>query len=63
VLINGDRDRYFPKDLIEETARLIPDCTLVWLHGKGHDDVCRSPRLGQITLDYIHRPSARTGAA
>ena len=63
LLINGDRDRYFPKDLVEETARLIPDCTLVWLHGKGHDDVCRSPRLGQITLDYINRRSARTSTA
>jgi pimeloyl-ACP methyl ester carboxylesterase len=63
LLINGDRDRYFPKDLIEETASLIPDCTLVWLHGKGHDEVCRGLRLAQMTLDYTNRPSAGTGAA
>lgn len=63
LLINSDRDRQFPKDLIEETASPIPDCTLVWMYGKGHDDVCRSPRLGQITLDYINRRSVPTGTS
>jgi pimeloyl-ACP methyl ester carboxylesterase len=62
LLVNGDRDRYFPKDLVEQTAQLIPDCTLVWYPGKGHDDVCRNPRLGTVILDYISQRSARTPA-
>lgn len=60
LLINGDRDRYFPKDLIEQTARLIPECTVVWYHGKGHDDVCRSPRLGPVILDYLSQHPRQT---
>jgi pimeloyl-ACP methyl ester carboxylesterase len=28
LLIGGDRDIYTPKDVYEETARLVPDCTL-----------------------------------
>lgn len=61
LLVNGDRDRYVPKDLIEETAELIPDCTVVRYPGKGHDDVCRNPRLGPVILDYISQRSALTG--
>jgi hypothetical protein len=34
LLVNGDRDRYFSRDLIEETAELIPDRTVVWYPGK-----------------------------
>ncbi len=58
LLINGDRDRNYPKELVEETAHLIPDCTLVWYPGKGHDATCASPRLGPTVLDYIRQRSA-----
>ena len=58
LLINGDRDRNYPKELVEETAQLIPTCTLVWYPGKGHDATCANPRLGPVILDYISQRSA-----
>ena len=36
LLICGDRDRFFPREVVEETVRLIPDCTLVLYEGQGH---------------------------
>lgn len=45
LLIAGDRDLAFPKEVIEETARLIPDCTLVWYEGVGHVRAAMSSRL------------------
>lgn len=33
LLVGGDRDPYFPKEVYEETARLIPDCTLRMYEG------------------------------
>jgi len=58
LLVNGDRDRHSPKDLVEQTAQLIPDCTLVWYPGQGHDATCANPRLGPVVLDYISQRSA-----
>jgi pimeloyl-ACP methyl ester carboxylesterase len=34
VLVCGDHDRFFPMAVVEETVRLIPDCTLVPYGGK-----------------------------
>ena len=45
LLIAGDRDLAFPKEVIEETARLVPDCTLVWYEGVGHVRAATSSRL------------------
>ena len=36
VLLSGDRDQFFPMEVVEETVRLIPDCTLVRYEGQGH---------------------------
>jgi hypothetical protein len=44
LLIGGDRDVYFPLDLIRETARLIPDCHPPDLSRKGS---CRSRHASQ----------------
>jgi pimeloyl-ACP methyl ester carboxylesterase len=33
LLACGDRDRFFPKEVAQETAKLIPDCTLIWYQG------------------------------
>jgi pimeloyl-ACP methyl ester carboxylesterase len=60
LLINGDRDRHVPKDMVERTAQLIPDCTVVWYPGKGHDATCGSRRLGPVILGYIRQRRART---
>ena len=63
LLINGDRDRHSPRDMVEPTAQLIPDCTLVWYPGKGHDATCASTRLGPVILDYINQRSAHSDAS
>jgi pimeloyl-ACP methyl ester carboxylesterase len=36
LLICGDRDQFFTSDVVEETAALIPNCSLIWYAGKGH---------------------------
>ena len=52
LLIGGDRDMFFPADIIEETARLIPDCTLRLYAGPGHD-VFTDQRVPGDMLDVI----------
>lgn len=53
LLINGDRDGYFPIATIKETARLIPDCTLKLYEGKGHVRVAGDPQVGRDVLDFV----------
>jgi hypothetical protein len=36
LLICGDRDQFFTHDVVEETAAVIPGCSLIWYAGKGH---------------------------
>lgn len=55
LLVAGDRDRFFPADLVEETARLLPDCRLVWLPGKGHARTCSSNRVPREVLAFLAR--------
>ncbi len=45
LLLAGDRDDVFPKRFVEETAGLIPDCTLIWYQGLGHMRACSSGRV------------------
>ena len=53
LLIGGDKDYYFPLPLVQETARLIPDCTLTIYEGKGHLGACMSRQLAPDILDFI----------
>lgn len=53
LLVCGDRDLYFPKSVYEETARLIPDCTLRMYAGKGHMGAVSDGRLAQDVLDFV----------
>lgn len=55
LLLVGDRDRAFPKALVEETARLIPDCTLVWRRGRGHMGIAVSRRTPRDVLAFLQR--------
>ena len=55
LLINGDKDFYNPVPLIQETARLIPDCTLKVYPGKGHVGVFQSRQLAPDILDFMNR--------
>jgi pimeloyl-ACP methyl ester carboxylesterase len=53
VLLCGDSDRFFPREVVEETARLIPDCTLIWYEGKGHLKVGASRRVPLDVLAFV----------
>ena len=55
LLLVGDRDRAFPRALVEETARLIPDCTLVWRRGRGHVGTAVSRRTPRDVLAFLER--------
>jgi pimeloyl-ACP methyl ester carboxylesterase len=60
LLVCGDQDLYFPKEVYEETARLIPDCTLRMYEGAGHTGAIRDKRLAQDILDFVReRPAAQ----
>ena len=55
LLIAAERDLFFPKDRVQETARLIPDCVLVWLEGAGHLKAATSKRIAGHLLAFVNR--------
>ena len=55
LLIAGDRDVYFPGSLLEETARLIPDCTLKIYERRGHVGAMSDKRLPKDVFDCVGR--------
>jgi pimeloyl-ACP methyl ester carboxylesterase len=60
LLIGGSEDIMFEKATVEETARLIPDCTLRMFEGKGHGDAMFDPRFCADILDFVEKdPEAR----
>ena len=59
LLVCGDRDVYFSKAVYEETARLIPDCTLRMYAGEGHMRVVSDRRVAGDVLDFVDRPAAQ----
>ena len=61
LLVCGDQDPYYPKEIYQETARLIPDCTLRMYEGKGHEV---DKGLADDVLDFVrHHPAAAPGHA
>ncbi len=55
LLLCGDRDRHFPRDVVEETAKLIPDCTLIWYRGQGHVQAAANRRIPHDVLAFASR--------
>lgn len=55
LLVCGDEDLYFSKEVYEETARLIPDCTLRTYAGIGHVGVVRDKRFPEDVLDFVRQ--------
>jgi pimeloyl-ACP methyl ester carboxylesterase len=53
LLVCGDKDMYIPRELYEETARLIPACTLRMYEGVGHVGAIRDPRFPQDVLGFV----------
>jgi pimeloyl-ACP methyl ester carboxylesterase len=55
LLACGDRDRFFPPDLVDETARLIPDVTVVTYPGQGHMKVASGGQVVRDILAFVQR--------
>jgi pimeloyl-ACP methyl ester carboxylesterase len=53
LLLGGDRDRFFTRDVVEETARLIPECTLIWYRRQGHLRAGTNKRIAQDVLSFM----------
>lgn len=53
LLVCGDRDRFFTREIVEETAALIPDCRLVRRKGKGHVGTASSRRNPREVLAFV----------
>ena len=56
LLIFGDKDSSFSADSVEETARLIPDCTLIRYPKRGHGGAAWDKRTPGHILDFINHP-------
>jgi len=60
LLIGCDRDFDFPKEVYEETARLIPDCTLRMYENETVLQAGSDKRLPQDVLEFVRqRPAAQ----
>ena len=55
LMVCGDRDRWFAKEVYEETARLIPGCTLKIYPGKDHLGAMSDRRFSQDVLDFVRQ--------
>ncbi len=53
LIVSGSRDRFFPPAIIEETAALIPDCTVVRYEGKGHLGTGTDKRVPRDVLAFV----------
>ncbi len=58
LMVCGDRDEGFSKEVYEETARLIPDCTLRMYEGLGHMGVGRDERFTRDILEFVREQPA-----
>jgi pimeloyl-ACP methyl ester carboxylesterase len=56
VLLTGAaEDQFFAREVVEETARLIPDCTFKLYEGKDHLAGVSDERLPQDVFDFFAR--------
>jgi pimeloyl-ACP methyl ester carboxylesterase len=53
LLVGGDRDPYFPREVYEETARLIPNCTFRLYEGKGHEGPIFDDRFARDVREFV----------
>lgn len=62
LLIAGDQDRFFSPEIIEETARLLPDAEITWYRGKGHLAVASSSAVTSDVLAFTDDAGRAIGA-
>lgn len=55
LLVCGDKDEAFARDVVAETAALIPRSTLVWYPGMGHVAAAFSGRIPKDILDWARQ--------
>ena len=55
LLVSGEDDLFFTKEIVDETVALIPDCTLIRYPGKGHLRSIMGGQLVEDVLEYIQR--------
>ena len=55
MLVTGDRDQLFSMDVVEETVRLIPDCTLVVYEGRANVKAATNKRVPRDVLAFVNR--------
>lgn len=55
LIIAGDQDAFFTRDIVEETTRLIPDCTVVWYEGRGHGGTASDKRVPRDVIAFLNR--------
>ena len=55
LLIGAAEDQFFAREVVEETARLIPDCTFKLYEGKDHLAGVSDERLPQDVFDFFAR--------
>ena len=53
LLIGGGEDVLFPREILEETARLVPGCTLRVYEGRGHAQAISDERFCRDVLEFI----------
>lgn len=58
LIIAGRRDTFFPPEITEETARLMPDATLKMYEDRGHGGVIFDKRFPRDLLEFIEAKSS-----
>lgn len=53
LLIVGDRDDSVPPELVEETARGIPDARIIWHKGEGHSQAIMNKQTAAEVLSFV----------
>jgi pimeloyl-ACP methyl ester carboxylesterase len=53
LIVGGERDRFYPRELFEETARLIPDSELLMLDRRGHITALSDRRFGLALSTFL----------
>ena len=55
LLVGADQDFYFPEELLDETAGLIPNCTYKLYRGKNHLQTIYNRQFPKDVLQFVQR--------
>ena len=53
LLIGGDRDCYYPPDLVKQTAEGIPHVQMIMYQGRGHRSTLTDRRLHNDIIAFL----------